>query len=234
MKKLLWILTVLVLSLNIVCGAYAIRVMDDAADDGEWTVSGSAEKDTLDEEEGETVDIAVAGSFEIDADRVAAAYRCTISWQNGTGEYTQDSVDYVWDPVTLTYAPAEDTGVWNEDEPASLTVSLVNYSNVSVTAVMSFEAAEGITCEWDDERMTAEIPSAATGTPEEMTAGGLAGEAQEGECFAAFHVTDGFDALSANSGKIGTATVTLTFGQLTETFSSWGEIEDGTGGNSIL
>lgn len=210
MKKLFAILLALTLALAAVC----------ALGEGENTR-------TFDDLPGEedAFEIAIPASVEIAPDVIAAARKCTIAWSNNAAEYTQGDLEYIWDPDTLSYTAAENTGAWTEVNCAALTVTVVNYSNVAVTAEMDFEAEEGLTVAWNDpltDVTRVEIASPADGyTPEEIADGEMEFEPAQDECRAAFRVTDGFETLTANGGKIGTVTVTLTFGAVAESRSYW-------------
>lgn len=236
MKKRIALLTALLL-LGTLCVS-ALADEGDAAANSETFTSTTSTKE-----------ITIEASKSIEADDVSAVYRCTIEWTPGDGSYYQINPAYTWNYKTLDYDlndDAYDASNWEERTRAKLDVTVTNYSNVGVTAEMSFAAEDGITayiCDTTSEDLpevseapSADIASAAgSESPEEWLETWEAknkigeeytGTGQKGTLAAEFHMTKGFDVLlESETGKIGTATVTLTFGKVDTTYSYW---DDGT------
>lgn len=195
------------------------------------TVSGTAPAEQL-------VSLPITAAAVRAADSVAPVHRVTISWNTEAGSYEQQNTVYTWDPDTMQYTAGEGGG-WTENVTPAIVGSVTNFSNTPVKAYISFAPAEGITAVMTDGNgapadgsIIVRIGSAVAGTPAEMADAAedsplARGTARTEDYAARFHVTDGFELLGGEGGRIGTVTVSLLFGVVDVTYTDNGGIRGG-------
>ena len=118
-----------------------------------------------------------------------AVYGVDVSWAELSFAYTYANK---WNPDTMAYDDAQ-PGSWTDAE-GKITVS--NRSNADIVATVAFQAAQGITASFKDNKTSATLTSAAVSnqaTSETFT----------------LNITAGTPDLSAATAKIGTVTVSI-------------------------